>query len=144
MRQSHAVEKRFVQEDSIQFVLYRLSSGAGVHQIGGGKRIGHRQSFALNRRKPGPLDLDRFVLHRDFARARALRVAGFLDQSQIIERHCIVRVLRRGLFQFGFGLLHPAHFVEHFAVLRQRSRGDPLFLHLGNQGLDLLAGHPPL
>ena len=144
MRQSHAVEERFVQKDSIQLVLYRLSSGAGVNEIGRGKRIGRRQSFALNRRKPGPLDFDRFVLHRDFPRAGALRVAGLLDQSQIIESHGIVRILRDGLFQFGFGLLHPAHFVEHFAVLCQRSRADPLLLHFGNQGLDLLAGHPPL
>ena len=46
LRQRHAIEKRLVQDDSVQFVSYRLSSGAGVRQIGGRKRIG--QSFAPN------------------------------------------------------------------------------------------------
>ena len=99
LRQRHAVEKRFVQNDAIQLVLDRLSSGACVQQIRGRKRIGRRQSFAL---------------------ARARGVAGFLDQSQIIEGGLVFGILLRRLFQPGFRLVDPPHFVEHFAVLDQR------------------------
>ena len=115
-----------------------------MHQIGCRKRVGRRQSLALNRRQPRVFDLDGLVLHGNFALARALSVAGLLDQSQIIEGRLIIGILFGRLFQPGFRLVGSSHFVEHFAVLHQRGGVDLLLLHLRNQLLDFPAGHIPL
>ena len=128
----------------MQFVLYRLPAGTGVHQVGRGKRIRRRQGVALNRRQPGVFHFHSLLLGGDFAFARALEVTGLFNQSQVVEGHLIVRILLDGLLQFGLGLVHSVHFVEHFSVLHEGSSVDLLFLHLRQQGLHLPARHPAL
>gem|GEM_PF-4704834 len=107
------------QYDGFELIKYLISRWAGVNEIGFRERVAGRQTISDNRNVPSLLDLQHFVLRRNLAYSRFLRVTGLFDVVQIIEGPLTFRVLFHGLGELSFRFFQFSHFNQKPRVLHK-------------------------